>query len=106
MMFFSPAEMLRLSIRTGLMLTEAQMIIAMRMMGMAGLWSVRPGENRRMMTEKLVAAQQSGMAASSAMMAGKSATEVAEAALASVARQTRANVTRLARAPRRKPAKG
>jgi len=39
----------------GLVIAEAQAVVAMRMMGMAGVWSVTPAEDARMMSEKVQA---------------------------------------------------
>lgn len=38
----TPAQMISLSLKTGMMLMDAQMVIGMRMMGMAGLWRIHP----------------------------------------------------------------
>lgn len=54
-MFFSPAEMMRLTIKTGMMVTEAQMAMGLRLMNMGTLWArplPRPDEA---VTEKLSA---------------------------------------------------
>jgi hypothetical protein len=91
------AGLLRLSMQTGIMLAEANMVIAMRMWGMAGAWNVTPGENKLMLDEKGTAILASGMAATAAMMQGKSPVDVALAALKPVARKTRANAARLGR---------
>lgn len=90
------ANLFGLSMRTGMMLGQANMVIAMRMMGMAGAWNVTPAENKRMVDEKKAAAVASGTAMMKAAMAGKDAVAVAEAGLAPVARKTRANAKRLA----------
>lgn len=92
----TPAQMISLSLKTGMMLMDAQMVIGMRMMGMAGLWRVHPSENARMSSEKVSAIGQSAVAASTAMLTGKSAAQVAEAALKPIARRTKSNVKRLA----------
>lgn len=92
----TPAQMISLSLKTGMMLMDAQMVIGMRMMGMAGLWRVHPSETARMSSEKVSAAAQSAVAASTAMLTGKSAAQVAEAALKPIARRTKSNVKRLA----------
>lgn len=92
----TPAQMISLSLKTGMMLMDAQMVIGMRMMGMAGLWRVHPSETARMSSEKVSAAAQSAVAASTAMLTGKSAAQVAEAALKPIARRTSSNVKRLA----------
>lgn len=92
----TPAQMISLSLKTGMMLMDAQMVIGMRMMGMAGLWRIHPSETARMSSEKMAAAAQSAVAASTAMLTGKSAAQVAEAALKPIARRTKSNVKRLA----------
>jgi hypothetical protein len=100
---FTPAELIRLQLRTGFMLAEAQMVIGMRMMGMMGLWRVLPSENARMSSEKVSAFGASAVAGSQAMLAGKSPARIAEAALKPVARATKSNVKRLARRGPGKP---
>lgn len=101
--FFTPGQMITLSLKTGFMLAEAQMVIAMRMMGLMGMWRVLPSENARMSSEKLAAFGQSTVAASTAVLTGKSPAKVAEAALKPVARATKSNVKRLARRGPGKP---
>jgi hypothetical protein len=99
----TPAQLMQLSIQTGLMLAEAQMVIGMRMMGMMGMWRVLPSENARMSSEKLTAMGQSAMASSLAAMAGKPPVQIAEAALKPIRRHTSANVKRLGRRGPGKP---
>lgn len=94
---FSPAEMMRLSIRTAMMMTEANLVISMRLWGMMGLWNVRPSENTRMVAEKVAAGQSAALAMQKQMVAGASPARIAAAGLAPVARKTRSNVKRLAR---------
>ena len=91
----TPAEILRLSMRSAQMLTEAQMVIGMRMMGMFGMWRVSPSENSRMVTEKMAAMQAAGRAATSAAMSGKSPAAAMDHALKPIQRRTSANVKRL-----------
>jgi hypothetical protein len=93
--FSTPAEMMRLTLRSAATMAEAQSVIAMRMAGMLGLWRVSPEENGRMLTEKLQAAQESGLAAARAAIAGHSPASVADKALSPYRRRTRANATRL-----------
>jgi hypothetical protein len=88
--------MMNLSLRFGFMLAEAQMVMAMRMLGMAGLWRVAPSENARMVGEKLVAAQQSARAATRAALQGKPPAMIADHALKPIRRRTSANAKRLA----------
>ena len=92
----TPAQMISLSLKTGFMLAEAQMVIGMRMLGMMGMWRVTPSETTRMSSEKLAAASQSAVAASTAMLTGKPPALIAEAALKPIARRTKQNVKRLA----------
>lgn len=88
-------------------LTEAQMVIAMRLMGMAGVWNVDRRENARMVGEKLQAAAEAGGAASAAMLRGDGPVAAAIAALKPVRRRTRANARRLgSRGPATSPRRG
>jgi hypothetical protein len=77
------------------MMAEAQMVIAMRLMGMAGFWNLHPKETSRMVSEKMQAAEEAGRAASGALLSGRSAGAAAIAAVTPVRRRTRANVRRL-----------
>jgi hypothetical protein len=90
-------ELMKLQWRTAEMVLQAQVVIGMRMMGMAGMRPARPDENMRMITEKQKAFAQSGMAAMSAAMAGKSPAQIYGRALAPIGRTTRANSRRLSR---------
>jgi hypothetical protein len=89
--------LMALSMQTGMMLGQANMVIAMRMMGMAGAWNVTPAENKRMVDEKTAAAVESGAAMTRAALAGKGPVAVAKAGLAPIARRTGANAKRLAK---------
>lgn len=101
----SPTEAMRLAVQSSMMLAEANMVIAMRMMGMGGLWRVTPGENDRMVQEKTDAAIASGAAMTRAMLAGHSPAKIALAAMKPVRAKTRANATRLAKRGLGKPTK-
>jgi hypothetical protein len=94
---FPQNECIRLAMQSGMMLAEANMVIAMRMFGMAGLWNVTPAENKRMVDEKSTAAMASGAAMARAMVAGKSPAAIAMAGLRPVRAKTRANVARLSK---------
>ena len=94
-MFPTPIQMMSLSIRTATMLTEAQMVIGMRMLGMAGMWRVSPSENARMVSEKVSAVQDAALAATRAALQGKSPVTIAEHALKPIRRRTSANAKRL-----------
>jgi hypothetical protein len=77
---------------------ETSMVIGMRMMGMAGLWAVRPDEGLKMVTEKAPAFSDAALAGASAAWAGKRPDQIAAATLAPLARKARANRRRLGKA--------
>ncbi|OCX60926.1 hypothetical protein BFP70_15745 [Thioclava sp. SK-1] len=91
----NPYDGLRLWFDFARMSMEAQSVIAMRVAGMAGFWSVTPSENMRMVTEKQQAAVAAMGAMSQAMLSGKSMDKIASAGLRPVGRKTAANVKRL-----------
>lgn len=94
----TPADLMRLVFDTTAMLAEAQAVIALRTLGMAGLLPRRDGEEQRMVSEKLAAMAESQAALLGAALGGASPVAMAEAALHPVRRRTRANVARLSRA--------
>lgn len=99
----TPGQLVSLYLKAGLMLMEAQMVIGMRMMRMAGLWRVLPSETARMSSEKVSAMTEAAMASSRAIMAGKPPALIAEAGLKPIRRRTSSNVKRLARRGPGKP---
>ena len=88
-------ELFRLQMRTAQMMAEAQTVIGIRMLGMAGVLPSAKGENQRMISEKQTAFAQSGIAAATALMAGKSLTQAYGLALTPIGRTTSANSRRL-----------
>jgi hypothetical protein len=89
--------------QTGMMMAEAQAVIAMRLMGMAGGWNVTSGENSRMVSEKAAAFTDAAMKMGFATMQGQRPDQVMLAALQPVRRKTRGNARRLSkRGPRLK----
>lgn len=94
------ADMMHLGTAWWSMMSEAQVVIGMRSLGMMGLWPVADTEDARMVSEKLAAVTQSVKAAGAAAVAGKRPDEVAMAALKPLGRKTRANAKRLSK---RKP---
>ncbi|GAA6189269.1 antifreeze protein [Litorivita sp. NS0012-18] len=95
---FSPAPMmdvLRLSMQATALAAEAQSVIAMRMMGMAGFWSVTPHEKTRMMNEKTDAFTEAGFAVAHAAMRGARADQIVDAGIQPLRRKTKSNVKRL-----------
>ncbi len=91
-----PADFFWPAFQTGMMLFEAQAVIALRLWGMAGGWPMGWQEHVRMVTEKAAAAGESGAAMMRA--AGNGPGAVALAGVKPVRRRTRANVKRLSRA--------
>lgn len=83
------------AVEMGMVMVEAQGVIKMRMMGMAGLWSVDPQENTRMMSEKLTAMVKATTDAGNVTLRGGSPDEIAAAAIAPIRNATRANSKRL-----------
>jgi hypothetical protein len=94
---FNPLDYWRAALTTGQMMAEAQSVIAMRTMGMAGHWNVTKGENARMVAEKGEAMREAGLAAAGAIMRGASPMGVAMATIKPVKRRTGANARRLAK---------
>jgi len=87
--------------QTARMMVEAQTVIGLRMMGMAGAMPAAQGESMRMITEKQAAFASAWMAGAQAMLSGASPGQVYGRALAPVGRKTRANSERLTRRARR-----
>ena len=97
----TPMDLWRGGMELSQLLVETQMVIAYRMMGMAGLWAVAKTENRRMVDEKGPAFTEATMAATQAALAGHRPDEVLGAWMRPLRHKTRSNVARLGkRGPR------
>ncbi|WP_167767012.1 antifreeze protein [Jannaschia formosa] len=94
-------QVFRLQMQTARMMVEAQTVIGMRMMGMAGLMPAAQGETLLMVTEKQTAFADAWMAGAQAMLSGASPGQVYGKALAPIGRATSANSRRLTRRTRR-----
>lgn len=92
-----PFEMWRAGAEMTRMALEAQTVIGLRLLGMAGLWSVAPSENGRMVSEKAAAFAKAGAAMGRAAGAGKSAEAIVRAGVKPIGRVTSRNVKRLSR---------
>lgn len=79
------------------MLAEAQTVVAFRMMGMAGLWTMSKGETARMFSEKQQAFTQSAMDSAAAAMRGQPPERILAAAVRPLGVKTSANARRLGR---------
>lgn len=97
MRMFDPFDLLRPALEAAEIIAESQVIIGLRLAGMAGFWPMAKAENARMLSEKLQASLDVGHAALKAGMLGASPSQVAMAAMAPVRRTTRANAKRLQR---------
>lgn len=92
---YDPFTFLSNSWQVALMAAEAQAVIAMRLMGMAGVWSVPPSEKSRMVSEKLKAMNTSNGEAIAAALRGGTPDQIMAAAIKPYRRRTRANTRRL-----------
>ena len=90
-------QMMRLNIATARMMTEAQTVIGLRMLGMAGMVPSATDETPRMVTEKQTAFAKAGLAAATAVMTGRGPLAAYGSALGPIGRTTRSNVRRLSK---------
>jgi hypothetical protein len=93
----SPFDLWNGSIELATLMAETQLVVAYRMLGMAGLWAVSPRENQRMIAEKGPAFTEAAMAASRATMLGRRPDEILGAWVKPLRRKTRSNARRLGR---------
>ncbi len=93
----SPMAIWQSGFDTWRMITEAQTVVALRMMGMAGVWTLAEGEMTRMITEKHQAFAQSALDLTAAAMRGKPPEQILAAAVRPLGLTTRANSRRLGR---------
>ncbi|SPH17384.1 hypothetical protein DEA8626_00902 [Defluviimonas aquaemixtae] len=93
----TPFEFWRAAFLMGTIAVEAQVVIAMRLFGLAGMWHLGPSERRRMVAEKRAAIGDAWIASGRAALAGRGPFAQAGAALAPVRRRTKANRKRLTR---------
>lgn len=92
---YSPLAWWANAMQVGLVMAESQAVIGMRLLGMAGIWSVTPSENARMVSEKVHALTKAASDSSMTLLRGGSPDAVAAAAIRPVRRATRANARRL-----------
>lgn len=77
------------------LLAEAQVVIAMRVMGMAGLWSTSSQENQRMVSEKVYALSRAARDATAVALTGAGPEAAMAAAIKPLRQKTRSNARRL-----------
>ena len=76
---------------------EAQMVIGLRLMGLAGCWTLPAAETTRMFTEKQAAFTKAGLAVGEAALKGGSGDTLLRAGVKPLRAKTGANVKRLSR---------
>lgn len=99
----SPFDMWRTASTFWTLAAEAQTVIALRTLGMMGLWNTGASENQRMVNEKTEAFAQSAKASMAAMVRGESPDQVAMAGMKPLQRKTHMNVARLTKAGPKSP---
>jgi hypothetical protein len=98
----TPLDAWRLGWEIWWLAAEAGTVIAIRSMGLAGMWNTTARERIRMLDEKPRAFAEAGLAAAKAAAGGSPPVAVAAAAVVPLRRRTRANAARLSkRGPRR-----
>ena len=97
MKLMTPYDFMAPMLEASQIMAELQVVIGMRLAGMAGLWPMAKSETERMLAEKLSAGMDSAHAALRSGMAGGNISEVALAAMKPVRAKTRANAKRLQR---------
>ncbi|QFT99217.1 hypothetical protein FIU85_18015 [Roseovarius sp. THAF8] len=98
----TPVDLWSNAFQAAMIVAEAQAVIAMRMWGLAGIWSVTPSENSRMVSEKAFALTRAATDAGTAALRGRRADQVVAAAMKPIRQKTRANARRLAKRGYRK----
>jgi len=83
------------ALQMGFVMVEAQGVIAMRVMGAMGVWSVPKSENSRMLKEKVFAFVKGSTDASLAAIAGGTPDAVTAAAIKPIRKATYSNHKRL-----------
>jgi hypothetical protein len=93
----TPFSLMLTALETSRMLSEANAVMGMRFLGMAGLWNVGPSEYTAMIFEKQRAFSRSASAMGREIMAGSSVETIYKAGTAPVRRKTAQNYRRLSR---------
>jgi len=93
----TPMDTYKLGLEMMHLAAETQTVMTMRLLGMSGLWNVKPSENTRMVAEKPEAFAQSATAAMTSAMKGERPDQVMAAAVAPLRKKTKSNAARLAK---------
>jgi len=91
----NPLNIMRSTFAFWTLMAEANTVVALRVLGMAGVLPADGAENERMFAEKGPAFAAAMIAGSRAAMKGQSLDRVALATMRPLGRKTRANVKRL-----------
>jgi len=86
-----------LMLKSSFLTMEAQAVITLRVLGLAGLWPVRSDESRRMVTEKGPAWLKAATEANGALFSGARPDEIMLAAIAPLNKTAKRNRKRLMR---------
>jgi hypothetical protein len=97
------AQLMRANMTFFKLATEAQTVIALRTLGMMGLWNTKPSENQRMVDEKTDAFAKSALATASAIARGARPDQIAMAGMQPLRQKTRPNAARLTKAGPKSP---
>lgn len=97
MRLLSPFDFIRPAMEASQIMAESQMVIGLRLAGLAGFWPMGQAETNRMMSEKVSASIDSAGAALKSGMAGDSLPDMAMAAMKPYRHKTKSNARRLAR---------
>ncbi|GLS87230.1 hypothetical protein GCM10010873_22040 [Cypionkella aquatica] len=97
MKLMTPFDFMAPALEASQIMVESQLVIGLRLAGMAGFWPMSAAEQDRMMTEKLSAGMDSAQAALRIGMAGGTISDMVMAAMKPVRAKTSANAKRLQR---------
>ena len=93
----TPMDLMNTSFQFVTLMVETQTVMAYRMLGMAGVWSVTPHEKKRMVDEKGPAFMEAMLAGTMTAARGQSPDKVMRATMAPLSRKTASNRKRLAK---------
>lgn len=97
MKYFSVFDLIRPAMEASKIMADAQVVIGLRVAGMAGFWPMGRAEKHLMVAEKMSAGADAAGAVMRSAMAGGSLPDMAMAAMRPVRSKTKSNVRRLSR---------
>jgi hypothetical protein len=99
---YAPYRLFNQTLRTNMMIWDIQTVMALRLMGLAGAWTMPPGEALRMVAEKPPAFAQAWAAWQRSVLSGDDWEASNRAFSAPLSRKARGNRKRLTRANTRR----